>query len=82
MSDFVTSLIRTWTPMVVGSVIAWLTARGIALDDGAVAGLTAFMAALFSALYYFVARLIERQNPKAGVLLGTAKKVEYSEIKK
>ena len=52
----------------------------VVLDVGvdAIAGLTAFLGALFSALYYLAARLLERRFPQAGILLGKAKLVEYS----
>jgi hypothetical protein len=81
LNDFVTSLIRTWVPIIVGSIIGWLAARGINIDAQAVAGLAAFLAAVFSGLYYLVIRLIERRYPGAGALLGSAKRPEYVETK-
>lgn len=78
MNDLITSLIRTWTPIIVGQLAGFLTAQGLDVGVDAIAGLTAFLGALFSALYYLVVRLIERKFPQAGVLLGVAKKVEYS----
>jgi hypothetical protein len=82
MSDFATSLIRTITPMIVGYVLAALASAGVKLDDAAAANLGAFMAALFSALYYAVVRIIEKTHPQAGLLLGSVKKVTYMEPKK
>lgn len=81
MNDFVTSLIRTWTPMLVGAVVSWLATRGVNLDPEAAAGLAAFIAGLFSALYYLLVRLIERKYPEAGVLLGSTKKPNYKETR-
>lgn len=78
MNDLITSLIRTWTPIIVGQIIGFLTAQGIDVGVDAIAGLTAFLGALFSGLYYLIVRLIERKYPQAGILLGRAKKVEYS----
>lgn len=77
MNDIVTSIIRTVVPSIVGAVLAILAAHGINLDAQAAANLTGFLTALFGAIYYVVVRLIERQNPKAGVLLGKAKQPEY-----
>jgi hypothetical protein len=79
MNDFVTSLIRTYVPMVVGSVVAWLSVRGFDIDPAGVIGLTAFLSGFISAAYYLVVRILERQFPSAGVLLGSAKKPEYTD---
>ena len=81
MNDLITSFIRTWTPMLVGSVVAWLTARGIEVSPENALGLTAFLSGLFSALYYAAVRLGERKWPQIGVLLGRAKQVKYTEPK-
>lgn len=78
MNDLITSLIRTWTPIIVGQLAGFLTAQGLDVGVDAIAGLTAFLGALFSAVYYLAVRLLERKFPQAGILLGSAKKVEYS----
>lgn len=78
MNDLITSLIRTWTPIVVGQLAGFLTAQGLNVGVEAMAGLTAFLGAFFSALYYLIVRLVEQKYPQAGILLGRAKKVEYS----
>jgi hypothetical protein len=77
VNDFATSIIRTYTPIIVGSVIGWLAARGVSISAEGAAGLAAFLAAAFSAFYYLVIRLIERKYPGAGALLGVAKRPEY-----
>lgn len=77
MNDIVTSIIRTVVPSIVGAVLAVLAAHGINLDAQAAANLTGFLTALFGGIYYVVVRLIERTNPKVGVLLGKAKQPEY-----
>lgn len=79
VNDFITSLIRTYVPIIIGSVAAWLTAKGITIDSTAIAGLTAFLSGLFSAVYYVVVRLIERKYSRAGILLGRAKEIHYLE---
>lgn len=81
MSDFVTSLIRTWTPIIVGSIVGWLASHGLDVSAEDAVGLTAFLTAVFSGLYYLVVRLIERKYPSAGALLGSTKKPEYTEVK-
>lgn len=78
MSDFFTSLIRTYVPIIVGAVAGWLTAKGVHVDANAVAGLTAFLGGLFSAVYYLAVRLLEKKFPSAGVLLGSTKKPVYT----
>lgn len=77
MNDLVTSIIRTWTPILVGAVISWLTARGIHIDPTSAVGIVPFLTAFFSALYYFIVRLLESKFPAFGWLLGQAKKVTY-----
>lgn len=77
MTDFVTSLIRTYVPIAVGALLAWLTAQGINVDKEAADGLVAFLTAIFSAAYYLAARLLEREWPELGGLLGVAKKPKY-----
>lgn len=80
MNDFVTSLIRTYVPIVVGQFVAWLSLKGVELDPATVVSLTATVGGLLSALYYVVIRLLEKYvNPRLGVLLGSAKKPEYVE---
>jgi hypothetical protein len=82
MNDLATSLIRTWTPMVVGAILSFLTVHGINLSDDAAKGLGTFLAALFAGLYYLAVRLWEKHYPKAGVLLGSATKPEYNQVDK
>ena len=81
MNDLVTSFIRTYVPVIVGSLIAWLAARGINVDEQTSgAAVTALTGAIILA-YYTVVRLLERKFPKIGVLLGSSKKPEYTEVK-
>lgn len=77
MDNYVTSTIRTTVPIVVGAVVGFLVAHGVNVDPNAIAGLTAFLSGLFSAVYYVAVRLLEHKFPKAGWLLGTPKKPTY-----
>lgn len=82
MNDFITSLIRTWTPVFVGSVISWLATRGLDIDPADAAGLATALTGIIIAAYYLLARLIERKLPSVGgLLLGSSKKPEYTETK-
>jgi uncharacterized membrane protein (DUF441 family) len=77
MSNFITSLVRTYVPIFVGAVVSYLATRGIEIDAEAAAGLAAFLGGFASAVYYFGVRLIERRIPSAGVLLGSVKTPDY-----
>lgn len=79
MTDFATSLIRTYVPIAVGALIAFLATRGIDIDANAQAGLITFVTAMLQGLYYLVARLLESKFPQLGFLLGSTKKPEYIE---
>jgi hypothetical protein len=82
MSDFVTSLIRTYVPIGVGAVVSYLVTKGIEIDANAQLGLVTFLTAVLQGAYYLVARLLERKVPSVGgLLLGSSKKPEYAEVK-
>lgn len=81
MNDFITSLIRTYVPIGVGALMSWLATRGLDIDPQAGAGLIVFMTGTLQAAYYVVVRLLERQFPQVGWLLGQAKQVKYTENK-
>jgi hypothetical protein len=72
MNDTIVSLIRTWVPVAVGTVIAFLANRGfdIELNQNAVV-------AIVIALYYALARAAEKQWPALGWLLGVPKEPAY-----
>lgn len=80
MSDFIVSLIRTWTPTAIGALLAWLQVRGMDINPNDVAAVTTGLTGLFIAGYYLLARLVERRWPQLGFLLGSAKKPEYREV--
>lgn len=69
LREIVPSLIRTYTPTAVGALLAWLTTLGIEVDGTAGAGLITGLTAVFIALYYTLARLIEQRLPKAGKVM-------------
>lgn len=78
-NNFVISQIRTYVPILVGAVIAWLATLGLNLDADTATGLVIFLTGTLQAVYYFVARVIERKFPQAGsVLLGSSAKPVYT----
>lgn len=77
MTNTVLSLIRTYVPVGVGALVAWLVTLGIELSDDARNGLVVFLTGLAIAAYYTIVRLLEKRWPKIGVLLGAAKQPEY-----
>ncbi len=78
MSDFVTSLIRTYVPIGVGAVVGYLLTKGIEIDANAQLGLITFLTAVSQGVYYLVARIIEARQPSlGGILLGSSKKPNY-----
>ena len=66
--------IRTFVPVVVGSLIAWLLDLGVTVDEGTVDALSLALVGLITAAYYFIVTLLERKvHPYFGVLLGVPK---------
>lgn len=82
MNNFIISLIRTWTPTLVGAVLAWLAARGMEIDPNDAAAVVSGLTGLFIAGYYLLARIIERKFPSlGGLLLGSKAKPVYTDPK-
>jgi len=78
LSNFVVSLIRTYVPLAVGFALTWLASSlKVVVDPSSQAGLVALMVAVLSAAYYFLARLLEKQWPWLGVLLGAVAAPKY-----
>jgi hypothetical protein len=76
--NLVMSLIRTWVPIIVGALISWLTNLGLHVNDELRGGMTILLTALFIGVYYTVVRVLERQFPALGMLLGTARQPLYT----
>jgi hypothetical protein len=76
-SNTVLSLVRTWVPIVVGSLISWLAGLGLNVNDDAQGAMTVLMTAILIGLYYTVVRLLEKQFPWIGVLLGAQAQPQY-----
>lgn len=81
MNSFVISQIRTLTPIAVGALISWLTLQGVQIDNDAQLALAVGITGLLQGGYYLLARLLEKQFPQLGFLLGSPKQPNYKEIK-
>lgn len=77
MNDLLVSLIRTWTPIAVGGVIAYLATKGVDVDPEIELQAVAVGTSFVSAIYYAVARLLESKWAVFGLLLGNRKEPTY-----
>lgn len=77
MSATIVSLIRTWVPTLVGSLVAWLLVLGIEIDADAQAGLVVGLTGLLVSAYYGIVRVLERRWPWVGYLLGVPAEPTY-----
>jgi len=75
MSDLIVSFIRTYVPIAAGWLVSLAVAAGLDVDS---AQAETVLTGLCIAVYYALARLIERKYPKAGWLLGAPKAPTYS----
>jgi hypothetical protein len=79
MNDYVLSLVRTWVPVAVGAVLSWLAGLGLDLGKEAEVGFVTFLTAVVIAVYYALARALEKRWPALGrLLLGSAKAPAYA----
>ncbi len=77
-SDYVVSLIRTWVPVGVGAVLAWISTKvGFIVDEDTKNQGILFFTFFLTGLYYAIIRWLERQYPQIGWLLGLAKQPGY-----
>lgn len=77
ISNYVTSLIRTYVPLGVGVLVSWLASLGITVSDSAQTALVAGLGALAAAVYYALVRLLENRWPWFGRLLGKPTAPKY-----
>ena len=73
-----TSIVRTFSPWVVGILVGWVASLGIPLDPEFEDSIVTLVTVLSGALYYVIIRLLERITPKFGWLLGSAKQPVYA----
>jgi hypothetical protein len=75
--DFWDSIVRTYVPLGVGALAAWLMTLGLPVPDDVQAHAVIALTAASQGLYYLVVRLWEQRRPQAGILLGRAKAPSY-----
>ncbi len=81
LTDYVTSLIRTWVPIGIGLAITWLSTKvGFVIDEQTKEQGIAFFIATAIGLYYSLIRWLETKVPQFGWLLGVAKMPGYAPI--
>jgi hypothetical protein len=78
MSNFITAVIRSLVPIVVGWVIGLLAAISIRVDPEIQAGLIMSVSTLAASLYYVAVAWLERKYAWFGWLLGVARKPVYN----
>lgn len=70
MDDYVVSLIRTWTPIAIGSALAWVAVHfGLVLSEDTSVPVTVAVVGIVTAVYYAVARAAEKRWPAVGRIL-------------
>lgn len=80
-AGYTPSLIRTWVPVLVGSLITWaLTHWNIVLPPDASSTLVTIVAGLVIAGYYALARALERKWPRVGAVLLAAGLVQAKPV--
>jgi len=78
LGDLGISYVRTLVPLVAEFIITLLVNLGIELDEEASLALSTFLMAVFSGLWYIIARWLEDKfGEKWGFLLGIPKKPTY-----
>lgn len=79
IGNYVTSLIRTVVPIVIGTVAAWAVKHGINIDQ---AKADAWLIPECIGGYYAAVRALEQKVPAAGWLLGKAVTPVYPTVAK
>lgn len=72
LNDTVVSLIRTWVPVGLGAVLAFLANKGFDIEIN-----QSVVVALVIAIYYGLARALEKVHPLFGWLLGAPSEPAY-----
>lgn len=77
--NYVPSLIRTFVPIAVGAVLAYLAVHfGLHPSQAQAAAITAPLTAVISAVYYALVRYLETKYPIFGILLGKKAQPVYA----
>lgn len=80
LNDYVIAQIRTWVPLAVGAVLAYLASQwGIIIDDTVALEGMALFTAVAGGAYYTLANLLAKWVPAFGWLLGYPATAGYGE---
>lgn len=78
LSDWLTSMIRTGVPIIIGILAAWLASDiGFVIDEDTQANLVAAATGFAVSAYYGIVRWAEQRWPSVGWLLGVPKQPTY-----
>ena len=75
----ITNLIRTYTPYVVGWIVAGLASLGIDVTDDQRLMLVGLIGTIAAALYHLAVHALERRYPWASRLLGSSQQPLYAD---
>jgi hypothetical protein len=80
VNGYFVSLIRTWVPIAVGAVLAWVARKyDVVIDEDTAATTVVQATGIVIGIYYAIVRLLEEKvAPGYGWLLGAAKKPVYT----
>lgn len=82
LTNYVTSLVRTWVPIGVGLVLTWLAEHfHVIISSSTSDALVAVATAALSAGYYAVVRAVEHKVPSLGWLLGVPVRPDYATLR-
>lgn len=70
MNDTLIAHIRTFVPILAGSIVSWLASRGLELDDETTATIATALTGLCIAAYYSIVTLLTKKWPSLSILLG------------
>lgn len=77
MNNLAVSLVRTWVPILVGSLVSWCASLGFQVGTETRRSLMVWMTGLLIGAYYTAVRWLERRYPKLGFLLGSRQQPTY-----
>jgi hypothetical protein len=80
MSDAIIGAIRTYVPIVIGAVVAYLAERyNIVIDEETSMALVTALGGLVAIVYWTLVRLAASKLPAVGVLLGYNVQPKYND---
>lgn len=78
MNQTLTALIRTYVPILIGTVLSFLATSGVKVDDNTHTLLVTGVTGLLIAAYYTVVHSLETRWPVFSLLLGSTARPTYN----